>query len=816
MTDEQMDRLAISLKAGEYNLLLGAAASLGSRGGDNHPLPLADDLRVHLCNLVGAKSSHPLQRVYQSLDSDQVEREITGRFSGCKAGPALTGLTGFIWKRVFTLNVDDAFEDAYASGDPYQRLIVRNYRDAFEETRDSASLPVVHLHGFAQRPQDGYVFSRDAYIDMVKTINPWMVVLSQIMASEPFMIIGSSLDEPDLDYFLSLRSQAGSRLDRGPSILVEPFGDAITDRECERLDLVKFPGTAEEFVKFLNDRVIHRPRPHELVPAEDRDIFASETSTADLSAFFADFERVPFAAEVNTHDSRFFYGHAPSWSDLTLQYDVARVANATVTRKVDASFADPAEPRVVFISDNAGYGKTTSLRRLGFDYARQGVTVLSCFASSRLEPVFTSRMLNGIAGRCLVLVDNFADQVYSIESILSHLEKTDIVFLAAERAYRYRFITEVLGGAGSRNVRVPGISDLEADQLIQTYVEAGIVGDEEYIKNRGAAIRQLVDEPIAVACCRILNNLRPLDRIIQSIIQASTKFDKKRYLISALSQFCTQSGIKYDLLLASGGPAGINGQFNAIHPMPLAYSTEKTRNYIVPLNGTLGKRVLELIAGESPDEMLDAFVSLGRAVAPRVNRRTIVARTPEARLAARLFDYDQVVSIYLGERALEFYEDVEDEWRWNSRYWEQVALLNLARYQADRSNESAVDSLNAAISHSRHAVSIERHPLTLTTLAKIQMVAVNAGERFDEATFAEAVENLREAIRIESRRSRVSIQPFMVLFNGVLTVPDPTLVGDLAWGFIREFMLTAKRTFARDAEMQGTLTLMASKFEQLR
>lgn len=815
MTDEELNRLAISLRAGDYNLLLGAAASLGSRGGDNELLPLADDLRLNLCRLVGAKTSHPLQRVYQSLDTDQVEEQITKRFSSCRAGPALVGLTSFLWKRVYTLNVDDALEDAYASGDPYQRLLVKNYRDPYEENRDNSQLPVIHLHGFAQRPEDGYVFSRDAYIDMVKTINPWMVVLSQVMASEPFIIIGSSLDEPDLDYFLSLRSKATSRNDRGPSILVEPYGDAITDRECERLDLIKFPGTAEEFIDYLLRSVLHRPRPHELVPADDRNIFADEISTADVSAFFADFERVPVASDVDTHDSRFFYGHSPSWSDLTLQYDVARTANNLIIRKIDRSFSDPTEPRVVFISDSAGYGKTTSLRRIGFDVARQGVTVLSCFSSSRLEPIFTARMLSKIAGRCLVLVDNFADQVYSIESILSNLQRSDIVFLAAERSYRYRFITEVLGSAGARNVRMPGISDIEADQLIGTYIEAGIVGDETFIRNREAAIRQLIDEPIAVACCRILNNLRPLDRIIDSIVAASTRYDKRRYLLAALAQFCTQSGIKYDLLVAAGGPAGINGQFNAIHPMPLAFSIEKTRNYVVPLNGTLGKRVLELVADRSPDEIIDVFISLGRAVAPRVNRKTIVARTPEARLAARLFDYDQVVSIYLGERALDFYEAVEEEWRWNSRYWEQVALLNLARYQADRNAPDAFDTLNVAVSHARHAVAIERHPLTLTTLAKLQMVLVGAGGAFDELTFNEAMENLKEAIRIEARRSRVSVQPYMVLFNAVMTIPDAALINDVAWGHIRDHMTVARRAFPRDAEVQGTLVSLAARFEQL-
>lgn len=100
-----------------------------------------------------------------------------------------------------------------------------------------------------------------------------------ILATEPFLIIGSSLDEVDLDYFLSLRSQATSRSDRGPSDLVEPFGDVVTDSECERLDLIRFPGTAEEFVAYINYNVRNRPRPHELVDPEARSIFIDEPSS---------------------------------------------------------------------------------------------------------------------------------------------------------------------------------------------------------------------------------------------------------------------------------------------------------------------------------------------------------------------------------------------------------------------------------------------------------------------------------------------------------------------------------------------------------
>ena len=52
-------------------------------------------------------------------------------------------------------------------------------------------------------------------------------------------------------------------------------------------------------------------------------------------------------------------------------------------------------------------------------------------------------------------------------------------------------------------------------------------------------------------------------------------------------------------------------------------------------------------------------------------------------MVGRLFDYDDVVSKWLQDEADNFYDRTRDAWKWNSRYWGQVALLNLAHYYND-------------------------------------------------------------------------------------------------------------------------------------
>jgi hypothetical protein len=118
-------------------------------------------------------------------------------------------------------------------------------------------------------------------------------------------------------------------------------------------------------------------------------------------------------------------------------------------------------------------------------------------------------------------------------------------------------------------------------------------------------------------------------------------------------------------------------------------------------------------------------------------------QTAEARLAGRLFDADKVVKPLLQGRYAEFYDLTKTAWQWNSRYWEQRALA------------LADDDLKTAVQHARHAVSIEPHPYTMTTLANLLLRAVDElPGLFGLAHFNEAFSLLKRAIEQESKSGR--------------------------------------------------------------
>ncbi|MEN3973333.1 SIR2 family protein [Sphingomicrobium sp. XHP0235] len=799
LTPDQETSLVSSLKIGDYNLLLGAAASLGTLNSSNQSLPLANSYREMLCGITRASQSTSLARVFSMLNEDEVEEHVTKFLSAANPGAALQAIPHFIWRRVFTLNVDDALETAYNTSDRYQSPNVINYVEPYEEFREKLTVPLIHLHGFVRRPDDGYIFSRESYHGIIKSANPWNVTLAQFLGTEPFFVVGSSLEEDDIDYFLSTRTPSSARPDRGPSVWVEPSDGREIAFECERRGLVHFRGTAEDFFDYLLRLVTERPRPEDFIRKREVDLLPSDIDPSSKASFFADFELAPNEPVDGDNDIKFLLGKQPTWSDLTNDLDIPRTGTTLIREKVEQIFRGSENGKIVYLDDDTGAGKSTVLRRAAFDLAKAGYPVLYANADSRLRPHSLADMLSQIGGRLVVVIDNLADQVSAIQQVLERITKDDIVFIASDRSYRFRHVREVLSGYKLNRISLSKLSERDVKNIVRNYIVAGISSTSSEPDER--LLRELSFEPIAITCCRVMNEFRPLDRIIETLLSDATAIDRSRYIATALTEHCTKAGLSYSLLAAVGGTAQLNDQFNARKPLPLTHVQGSGGSYVVPLNSTLASRLLSNFAEEHRDELFDIYVKLARAIAPRVNRKAIIKRQPEARLAARLFDYDQVVEKFLGDRSEEFYEAVREEWRWNSRYWEQLALINMKNYFRSIENGSPdEDFLSTALAHAKHAVSIEQHPLTLTTLAKVQFQIAGLAP-YDSDLYGQAFDNILRAISRERTRDRLSVHPFVVLMQALKCRPSEIQLTDAQLSNARNLIEEAARVFARDPEI---------------
>lgn len=804
ISENQRSSFLRALTTGHYTLLLGSGISTDSRNARGL-LPTANQLRVDLCRLKGAPEGTQLQTVFSTLTPDEIREHVTERFLNCTPGPSLKKFPSFLWRRAFTFNIDDAFEAVYSNASSLQSLVSYNYDDPYVDSRTLTSLSLVHLHGYTQLDDRKYVFSRNQYIQQINEHNPWMMILAQTISSDPVIVIGSSLDEVDLDYYLSRRTSTSGRADEGPSIYVSPNSDVITRHYCDLHGMLHFVGTCEEFLNYCDGEAPARPTPIELVPRASKSFLPISIPDKEALAFWSDFELVPGTADSEKELSRFLYGHAPSWADLAADLDVARPVSAQIIEAVEGKLSNPKDPcKLLILFETPGGGKTTILYRCAFELAKQGIATLRCTSLSRLEPATTTKILSEISEPLVIIVDNFADQVTSFQAILDEVGEKNVVILAAERSYRMKYIGQALSGIRYHSYSARKLSQDEVSKLLRNYIKFGVVGESRAISKQESFLGELTGDPIAVACCRILSDFRPLDRIIVSLVEESTELDLRRYLMAALARHCFSGGVRYSVLAGTYKTGGINTHFRRDHPLPLAFFVnDGGGGFVIPQNTTLANHMLEIVSRDRQEDLLEVFVDLGNAIAPRVNRQTIAQRSPEARLAGRLFDFDDVVERFLGQRAQTFYERTQDEWQWNSRYWEQVAQLHLATYHGAMGSARGQQALEQAIQHARHAVSIETHSFPLTTLAQTLIAKMTSNNVLDNTAYEEALEKLLLAIRLERNRARMSVHPFVTLFRGSRIFLDEggRLSGDNAEK-LRSHIREAREQFPRDSEIK--------------
>ena len=801
ISDELFGSFRDSLYSGQYNLLLGSGVSLGSRNQAGQGLKSADQLRSDLCALTGARASTSLPRVYSLLNPQQRQQQITEMYLGCTAGDELDPLPRYVWKRILTFNVDDVLQALYAKHKAAQNLITLNFDSEFRPDTNKSEVQCVHLHGHVRSPDSGYVFSHSEYVAVMKEINAWMVLLSAVLPAEPFIIAGASLDEVDLAYYVSRRTKATPRRGRGPSLLIEPYPDAATVEDCRKYDLVLVKATMGDFLSWLAEACPTPPSPLALTVRTDIDVFKDEVAPSAQLRFFSDFELVEARTEsASARPSPFRYGAEPTWTDIWSHLDIERSIVSDLSARVQQWLAAPKNTdNAWLISDLAATGKTTALKRLGCDLAALGHTVFAVRTLSKIDVTNTAQCLAQLKRPVVLLVDDFANHVEQVSELrLDHGNELTFVVVGAERSYRQAHV-DVVGSELTLAVeRLKELSSSERKQLVEAYRSAGLLalpgGDGRSLES---AAEKLRGDAIAVAVCRLLNDFRPIDRIVESLWKATPEDHRRIYVCAALAHWCYGEGIAHVIL------QGIAGSH---HTVQLATDPQSALalvansnddDYLVPQSAAIADRTLAWALKKQKPIVFDAFVGLAKGLAPWVNRAAIQQRTPEARTAGRLFDADKVVKLMLGDQAEAFYIEVKEEWEWNSRYWEQRALL-------------VVDQdCQTAIQYARRAVSIEPGAFALTTLGKILFRSLDLAFPFEEERHSlceEAVYSLNSAIEKEKARSRVTIHPFMSLVTGATKwLASGESLTPLQSETVVRNKEAAKRRFASDATLMAAI-----------
>lgn len=747
--------------AARYHLLLGAGANFGGSSRDGALLPsgiaLASELKsVFNLDLPDTRLGRAYKHARSSRTGDGADLEsfIQARFTGVTPPEWMHQLVQLPWQRIWTLNIDDAVERAY--GIWAEDAAVRARGVSWSESSSSTVtqkewVHVVHLHGRASKAsrEGELVFTTSDYANAFGSKGYWHSHFAGEYESSPTIAVGASLDtEFDLENILERRKLSFDL----PSFIVLPEISDSAAREYRAYDLTPVRATAADFFEALYAATTQAAGRFAMRWNHPMDGVEFERSWRRL-------DEPDLSVEDSRHD--YYSGHAPEWSDVVNDLPVVRKKVADLVKRIDEQASGTLGVHV--LTGEAYSGKSSALLVAARELRRRGY-----------EPLVFSRRAALNAASLAEYSRSNPDTVFMIDGAEDFAR--DIGELAHEHGHAH-------------TVRVLLVDRSRTLQHIKRSIPQHFL--------RHSIIRAELGQKEVEGLYEKLSAKSRLGHLSTGSLQEFVAHFEKHdnHLFDGMASvengrgFTDRVGDSYDWLRGRPGGdlvrlAALASRFN--YGVPLNSLTAAARlpaAEIARLVSETGVADYVKISGEELrirsrhfgeslwndflpiSEKSDVAFRLAKGVAPYVSPSAISDDSITYRIARSVMDEEFVGSIHPNsQEALVWYANLEEDYAWNARFWEQRALL------ASRSG-----SHEMALSWAVKAVSKLRDSFSLNTVGVVAMrraVAEARTGKWPLGSFADAEQYLRESRSLRSSgtgRDRAEY-PYVSFFSGVLDV----------------------------------------------
>ncbi|TQK28947.1 hypothetical protein FBY28_1943 [Arthrobacter sp. SLBN-53] len=467
------DGFVQELRAGRYNLLLGAGASRDSTDSQGNHLPLGGELIAELNALVGT-SQTVLADAYEIARMRQpslVEDHFKRRFVNCIPCEWMVDLTSVVWKRIWTLNVDDVVERAYSMPGREGPLLSASYTWR-NPIRDDFGVQAVHLHGrvFETGPLD-LIFSITEYVDAIEKKFAWFPLFFNSWVGSPFITIGSTLfGEYDLAQATRIKQPSSS----SPSLYIS---QSIPDEMREQLDLRNLVAVELTAASASAELVELTSESRATAYYQWQSIAAPP---ADVARFASQFDPLSLRESVRPIGHDFFLGFEPCWDDIVtgkaatfgwhrkLADSVIEELASGIVQKLHVAFA----PRFS--------GKTCASFVVAKLLLEQSIPVFYFRSDRTIDIKATLRVLAG-RGEAVLIYDGIADFTLDLQKLMQGAVDggMKVVVLAFERSTRRQIVLQDISGRfleihdQSSGLHTETLSRVDARELIGHVVQQG-------------------------------------------------------------------------------------------------------------------------------------------------------------------------------------------------------------------------------------------------------------------------------------------------------------------------------------------------------
>ena len=333
-------------------------------------------------------------------------------------------ITSYPWKVIYTVNIDDLLEYIYTT---QNKLFFVQNKSFIEEEPSPDHTIIYKLHGCVKNPKDGYIFSKSEYNKLIsKRLDFKLKKLTDDLISQNVIFVGASLDEPDIESYLQIYEDAGSKFKSNKLVFINPSPDMALKRRIRDLGGELIQATTEEFLSLVQE-INYNPR--EL----QRCIYNLHYSRVFR---LSDIEENTF---VSPYESKLFTGEFCKWQDASENWIVNTTSFKDSITKLDNLLNSHNGVSCFSLFGSVFSGKSCALKYIGYYLMSKGFEVLDYQGTSFNKKIVWKYIKVSASSKIAIIIDNAAFYYQVIESCFSRgVDKKEIIFITASRTYYHK------------------------------------------------------------------------------------------------------------------------------------------------------------------------------------------------------------------------------------------------------------------------------------------------------------------------------------------------------------------------------------------
>lgn len=650
-------------------LFLGAGFSIGAQNGMSSMD--GKSLKEYIFdNLVKGKIGEEYYREIREYDlrklcdqvnfiykrKNELEDLLTNCYKGTKPNynnPFHLKLTSYPWKKIYTVNIDDLVESIYKENNV--DLFVQNENKLKKDNNSNDSTVLYKLHGCVNNRKEGYIFSQADYTELItKKLDAKLNSFTVDIVQNNIIFIGVSLDEPDIEYYLSIYSGAGYKLKNNKIVIIDKKPNLNLIRKTEELGALLIEASAEEFLNFVQE-LNYNP-----------DKLEKATISMNYSGIYrlTDIEKT----YKKPYESRLYLGDYCNWQDVADNWLFIRSIIEKAKDNINTLMQQNEEVSCFSIYGKIYSGKTCLAKQLAYDLGKQGYDVLEYRGKTLNKNCLKDYILASPYNKFVLLIDGASYYYQEIEKLFEYsFEGKNLLILTVSREYYHKKRKYYLEGNNYMDFEIPDkITREDAERIndvleIKSYLSyMGSMEKEQRIKDIYGR-KSIVNFIFAMTYGNINKNV---ENTYNKMYNKLTDIEKKLLIELAIFDFADIDYYPKELFIERYGKI-IN-----VEDMKIVDLVRSDGNGLMVRNFIFNKKIIRNNKQRIEKIMIEILKNVSRYVSERANDMWYIifqCLLKEDVLEKRLhLKHDVIRKIFLS---------VKEEYKEVSYYWLQLGIM---------------------------------------------------------------------------------------------------------------------------------------------